>query len=174
MSKSLNNLIYFLFEDKLANFQHGYRRGKGTHTALNEVFKRIFLEKNKLIYEFDFKSFFNRVSVKAVHTYLQTRSQELADLVAKTISLIEYKIDGKLERMPNDGEIFVYGKAKLNRKNAKSKPFVVRAGLPQGLSISPILATLVLELFPIPKGLVMCADDGLIITDNENLEEFRN
>jgi len=42
---------------------------------------------------------------------------------------------------------------------------LIRSGLPQGLSFSPILATLVLELIPAPEGLIMCADDGLIITD---------
>jgi len=44
-----------------------------------------------------------------------------------------------------------------------------RTGLPQGLSISPILATLVLELVQPPKGLVMYADDGIFIC-NEGSE----
>jgi len=34
ISKSINNLIYFLFEDKMKTFQNGYRQQKGTHTAL--------------------------------------------------------------------------------------------------------------------------------------------
>jgi len=37
ISKSLNNLIYLLFADKMLSFQHGYRKGKGTHTALMKV-----------------------------------------------------------------------------------------------------------------------------------------
>jgi len=34
LSKALTDLTYFLFEDKLKTFQHGYRKGRGTHTAL--------------------------------------------------------------------------------------------------------------------------------------------
>jgi len=62
ISKSITNLVYFLYEDKFETFQHGYRRGKGTHSALFEVWKKIFVEEKSLIYEFDFISFFNRVS----------------------------------------------------------------------------------------------------------------
>jgi len=107
-----------------------------------------------------------------VHSYLQNRSQELADLVAKMISAIEYKFDRSLKRLPLESEIRITGTAKLERKNAKSKPFIIRSGLPQGLSFSPILATLVLELIPAPKGLIMCADDGVVITKSENMDEF--
>jgi len=56
---------------------------------------------------------------------------------------------------------------KVRRKNAIIKPLVSRRGLPQGLSFSPILATLVLELPVAPEGLIMCADDGVIITRTE-------
>jgi len=44
----------------------------------------------------------------------------------------------------------------------------VRKGLPQGLSISPILATMVLDSLPAVEGLVMYADDGVILSDSEN------
>lgn len=37
ISKSLNDLIYFVFEDKLSTFQHAYRQERGVHTALIEV-----------------------------------------------------------------------------------------------------------------------------------------
>ena len=45
----------------------------------------------------------------------------------------------------------------------RGKMVMSRRGLPQGLSISPILATGVLNLLPKLEGLVMYADDGLII-----------
>lgn len=44
--------------------------------------------------------------------------------------------------------------------------------MPQGLSISPVLATLVLEWLNPPQGLVMYADDGLIIRKDEDFSEF--
>lgn len=52
------------------------------------------------------------------------------------------------------------------------KPLIIRTGMPQGLSISPVLATLVLEWLSPPQGLVMYADDGLIIRKDEDFSEF--
>jgi len=50
------------------------------------------------------------------------------------------------------------------------KMVMSRKGLPQGLSISPILATAVLKFLPKLEGLVMYADDGLIIKPVEEDE----
>jgi retron-type reverse transcriptase len=47
------------------------------------------------------------------------------------------------------------------------KPKLVRKGLPQGLSISPILATMVLDSLPSVEGLVMYADDGVILSEKK-------
>jgi len=70
ISKSLNDLIYILYEDEMKEFQHGYRRHKGTHTALFEAWERIFIKKKTYIYEFDFIAFFNRVKPRYVFQYL--------------------------------------------------------------------------------------------------------
>jgi hypothetical protein len=51
-------------------------------------------------------------------------------------------------------------------ENNKSPPKIRRNGLPQGLSLSPILATSVLAQMPDLGGLVMYADDGLIIRED--------
>lgn len=40
---------------------------------------------------------------------------------------------------------------------------IMREGLPQGLGISPLLATLAIEMFEPPKGLIMYADDGIFV-----------
>jgi retron-type reverse transcriptase len=63
ISKALNDLIYFIHEDKLAQSQHAYRFERGTHTALIDVWMRTVLLKHRHIYEFDFKSYFNNVKV---------------------------------------------------------------------------------------------------------------
>jgi len=63
ISKALNDLIYFVFEDKLASYQHAYRKERGTHTALLEIWLRITNLNQKFIYEFDFKSYFNSVRI---------------------------------------------------------------------------------------------------------------
>jgi len=58
---------------------------------------------------------------------------------------------------------------KLDLKaKSNNKPVLIRHGVPQGLSISPLLATLVLEKSHAPQhNLVMYADDGLIFGMNE-------
>jgi hypothetical protein len=47
------------------------------------------------------------------------------------------------------------------------KDIIVREGLPQGLSISPLLATLALESTKTPRNLLMYADDGLIFGNSD-------
>jgi len=64
IAKCLTDLIYFVFEDRLLGFQHGFRRERGVHTALFEVFTRIVLGKPRFLFEFDFKSFFNNVKME--------------------------------------------------------------------------------------------------------------
>jgi len=121
--------------------------------------------KKKYLFEFDFIAFFNKVDPKWVHQYLETRSWELAELIMKVVFGVIYKFEKNIKKLPRESEIRVRGEGSLPRKNAVRKPLIVRSGLPQGLSFSPILATLVLELLEEPEGLVMCADDGLILTD---------
>jgi hypothetical protein len=53
----------------------------------------------------------------------------------------------------------------------KKKPVIMRNGVPQGLPISPLLATLALEVTKTPPGLVMYADDGLIFGENREARE---
>lgn len=60
MSKSLTDLITFLFENGRTVHQHGYRHNKGVHTALLTVINKL-KEGHKEIFEFDLKSFFNNV-----------------------------------------------------------------------------------------------------------------
>jgi hypothetical protein len=57
--------------------------------------------------------------------------------------------------------------------NGNIVPHIIRKGLPQGLSLSPLLATMVLELFKAPKGLFMYADDGIFIGLKEELQRFK-
>jgi len=54
ISKAINDLIYYTYEDQMRTNQHGFRMGRGVHTALFEVWTRIFLANHREIYEFDF------------------------------------------------------------------------------------------------------------------------
>jgi len=181
ISKSLNDLIYFLFEDRMRNFQHGFRRDRGTWSALYEVWHRIAVLHQRYIYEFDFQSYFNKVRIEWVYTYLKIRSEDLANLIIRIIGAVEYKFDRTIDKLPEEAEVRVMGKSRwqqvkvIKKRGWKHiilkdelKHLIVRSGLPQGLSISPILATLMIEIIKPPKGLVMYADDGLFITNEES------
>lgn len=158
ISKALNDITYFVLEDRLSSFQHAYRLERGVHTALIEVWLRIVVLKENKVREFDFKSYFNNVRIGWVIAFLRQESRLLAGWINYVYNLIEYKFDRRIENLPDEPEIGV-----VRVKHKMKKPKIVRTGLPQGLSVSPILATAVLACLPRLKGLVMYADDGLIL-----------
>jgi len=162
ISKCLNDLTYFLLEDSLNNFQHAYKHERGTHTALIEVWLRIVVLKHTHIREFDFKGYFNNIRIGWVVAFLRKENKILAYWINYVYNLIEYKFDRRIEDLPEEAEIGV-----VRVKHKLKKPKVVRTGLPQGLSVSPILATAVMACLPELSGLVMYADDGLIIRKTE-------
>jgi len=98
-----------------------------------------------------------------VVAYLRRRSSELADLINTVIFKINYTFDRDIRLLPEEAEMRLVGQKFWNQK-----PKLVRKGLPQGLSISPILATMILDSLPPMEGLVMYADDGVILSDKEN------
>jgi hypothetical protein len=51
-------------------------------------------------------------------------------------------------------------------------PHILREGLPQGLSLSPLLCTLVVEQFKPPLGTFMYVDDGMFIGNKEGFKAF--
>lgn len=57
------------------------------------------------------------------------------------------------------------------KRKKRIYPLIFRRGLPQGLSMSPLLATLGQELLPMHEHNTAYADDGLFITDS--LLKFR-
>jgi len=52
---------------------------------------------------------------------------------------------------------------RLLAKQKRNLPIYVRKGVPQGLPLSPVLATLTCEIPGAPKGTIMYADDGIYI-----------
>jgi len=127
------------------------------------------VDKHTKIYEFDFKSFFNTVPKSLIYQALSRNSTILADLVLSVIRNIRYVFD----ELKPEKELIIEDRSfirKLDLNMAKefpSKPVLVREGVPQGLSISPLLATMALEVTKVPDNLVMYADDGLIFGGNQ-------
>jgi hypothetical protein len=58
----MSDLLLFLYSDE-GLFQHGYRKGKGVYTAMINVIEKLKENKEAEVLEFDFKSFFNKVSL---------------------------------------------------------------------------------------------------------------
>lgn len=258
ISRSLNDLIYVLWEDKFSHSQHGFRRNRGAATAIFNIVNKL-KRSPEIVYEFDLKSFFNTVRPMWVYRSLLTRSPLLAELVYKIIMKINYKLpnDRRTEvkiEMSNryiwlillqpmwlliliylfsvfgigiwmvgimsilelgfhlkehpDRELQLSRTRWMNSRSEKGLgkyniikperelrtktigidregnaiihkepmlvstkegmvemdvPYITREGLPQGLSISPVLATLAMEIFRNIEEIIMYADDGLYI-----------
>lgn len=182
ISKALNDMIYHIFESKRSNIQHAYRKGYGTHTALSRVGELI---RNgcQTFYEFDFKSFFNKVKFYHINTLLSLKCQNLGTLISAIMIMIEYKLTDIKEEaeLKLTGQVEIWRckelmeALKLNHhaKKVKSlnkvpwtKPVIERRGVPQGLSFSPLLATLLVEGTNPPKDLILYADDGLLAVED--------
>lgn len=159
MSKSLTDLITFLFEDSRGVHQHGYRHNKGVHTSLQAVIEK--LKKGyKEVFEFDLKCFFNNVRWHWINLKISEKSELLTDLVYGMLVRIHYtfkELRPEEELKPIKDLIYYKGQWRAG---------LVRKGLPQGLSVSPLLATLAMEKVNIPDDVVMYADDGVFIGDN--------
>lgn len=160
ISRSLTDLTYAICSTNLSDQQHGFRLHRGTHTAITDIVTYIKENPTYRIYEFDFKSFFNFVSPYWVHQALISRDELLGNLVLKAITNVGYKFKE------------LHKEAELTCTEIKGIKHIIRRGLPQGLSLSPLLCTLAVEQFCPPKGTFLYADDGVFIGDNEKLKEF--
>lgn len=165
MSKAFTDMVYFIFESGFRDFQHGYRLNKGCYTALYEVWEMFNIHGWKEAYEFDFKSFFNNIPIDGVFDSLKRRS----DLLAETFWQIMKKIHYRYEELHEEAEIHIHEDIEEEILDSKTKELkkvkrklITRTGLPQGLSMSPLLATLAIEKNIPPRTLIMYADDGLI------------
>lgn len=185
MSRFLSDMVTSLLEperikDKFAN--HAYRPHKGVHTAIMEFvreWKRCILVNKTLphIYEFDLKSFFNNVTWTSIGQALDRKLSPLAStLVLTYLSHVrynfreEYKEEDELTPIGNyktkewaEDVLTLDSGFQILHKHKKIKPIYVRKGVPQGLPLSPVLATLTCEIPGAPKGTIMYADDGIYI-----------
>jgi hypothetical protein len=90
---------------------------------------------------------------------IEVEGSELADMVREMIIGLKIKDVALAE---DESEIL---RVEMSREGLK----VERQGLPQGLSISPLLATLSLATVgPPPEGLIMYADDGMLVMAEED------
>lgn len=94
---------------------------------------------------------------------LEEYSKDLSNLIGTMILGVTYKF----KELEKENELAFYG---LKQVKGKAYPLVLRSGMPQGLSMSPLLSTLAMEFLPPHEGLIMYADDGMFFS--EDPEEF--
>lgn len=167
ISRSINDLIMLQFSNKFSNHQHGYRKHRGAFTAIYKLLTLLSKEP-EVVYEFDLDSYFNKVRPSWVYRSLLSRGQILAEYVIKILHSVEYKFpDGLME----EKEMITTNKF-VTTAEGKKIPVLLRQGLPQGLSISPVLSTLAMEIFPTKEDIIMYADDGIYV--GKDLKKFNS
>lgn len=71
--KAIEIIMRELVEKDIGNYQHGFIRSKGCQTASREIIYKLRGNKEYLVYEFDLKSFFNKVNVNLVCVILEEK-----------------------------------------------------------------------------------------------------
>ena len=175
-SRFLSDMVTQLLEferSKVEISNHAYRPGRGAHTAVRELLSNIERAKSEeasegkafFIYEFDLKSFFNNVNWETIMLCLDRYiGYRAGNLVMKYLSEVRYFFR---EEYREEEELVKFGTAK------NGKDIFVRKGIPQGLPVSPVLATVTTEMSYPPSGLTMYADDGIYVgRDEHKLREW--
>jgi hypothetical protein len=156
ITKCFTDMVSYYSTKDRHDMQHGYRPHLGTHSALWKALEKI--KEGYNIYEFDFKSYFNTVSLSSVFKTIGKYGPHLAYTVTNMIATDTVKTKNGFKEEKEYTKI----EGSLYKKQ----------GMPQGLSLSPILATLVLESKITPDNLVMYADDGLYFFKDGEKNQF--
>lgn len=140
--------IYAATEHLIMDEQHGFRRGRGIWTAWQEIIERT-KDKSIKIFEFDLKSFFNKVN---------------PNIASGVLKRIDWRLAAYVEIVNRDS-IPIFKEYHKEAEYTAHKGRIVRKwGLPQGLPWSPLLASLALSWAGV-RNSIMYADDGLILYD---------
>lgn len=153
------DFYYKILEPKMENWQHGFRPGKSIMTAWEEIWSRV--KPNSVIYEFDLKSFFNKINMDAVERTLEESG--IPNQLVEWIMWYHYSIPvGRAKDIEEeDMELYKEGK------------YIIKCGLPQGLSSSPLLAIFTLNwaFKKVKFKPIMYADDGMFILNDISEKE---
>lgn len=160
--------------DKDIRGNHAYRKHLGAHTAIRDIVRAIKRGNPSTLkaYEFDLKSFFNMVPWSWIkHVISERLGQETGLLVMSILKNIRYRFDKtkgeslNLEELLKDEKELKFRHMGYSR-GGQRKPVIYRDGMPQGSPLSPVLATVALENWEFPEGLILYADDGIYIGDD--------
>lgn len=182
VSRSMTELITFLVEPERNNTQHGYRQSMGTYSAISSLVKSYQNNQWAHVLEIDYKSFFNTVNLDAslqwlndvpnlknqLKHWLLTPKYTMSSLEEESeLSLLQESFSTSEEKWWAFLKKRIF-RHKSQRKNKKIT-LIERKGLPQGLSLSPLLSTLSIEKLGWDPNLskhldiTMYADDGVLM-----------
>jgi len=117
------------------------------------------------VVEFDLKGFFNTVSRHSVEEAAGRFSLLLRNCVRHIIDNTRYVF----EELKTETELI---RVDYRHWKNKNKLCIYRRGVPQGLPLSPLAATMALENEVNMPELVLYADDGILVGGEEKFKEF--
>jgi hypothetical protein len=153
-------------------WQHGFRPNKGISSAIMDIVEQVYSQPDCSIFEFDLKGWFNNVKWGPTCKLLEKRSKLLAHTLSILLTQLRYRITGDLK---DETELYQDTVPVEVRSKNKTRllPLILRKGMPQGLPFSPVLSSIALSGTKPPKGLVMYADDGvMIVRGKEHFSQF--
>jgi len=166
ISKMLTDLWTTLADRHRGEMQHAFRPNRGVWSAAFAVCQKL---KNRTpedkVIEFDLKGFFNTVSRHSVEEAAGRFSLLLRNCLRHIIDNTRYAFE---ELKPETELIQVDYKHWKN----KNKLCIYRRGVPQGLPLSPLAATMALENEVNMPEITMYADDGILIAGENKFKEF--
>jgi hypothetical protein len=147
-TRGINNILETFISSGWPENQHGYKGGRGVHTAWNQILSTIV--KAKWILEFDFTGFFNTVRIEAVGDVLNRYMVPkymiayLVNISSVDITNIDLKTANRYLKSKKKNQQG-WGKAWLNYEYIhKYRKGYRSMGLPQGFALSPLLSVLCL------------------------------
>lgn len=162
----INEILKMLLEKHLHPLQFGFRTGRSGLDAWKYIIKRK-LEGSHL-YEFDLKACFNKISVD--QTLIQLKTVGIpASFIIYMERILTYVPLVATEDIEEEEEL----KPLYDSRGNLLKGKILKTGMPQGASFSPLLSIFVIGQGIKETGMevVMFADDGVVIC-NKRLQPF--
>jgi len=144
ISKMITDMWVTLSDANRSTMQHAFRPGRGTWSAIYEVIKKLTNRKEgDVIVEFDMKGFFNTINRWSIHEAALRYSQLLSNCIRHIMDNTRYIYDNlKVETELIKVNVNFW---KAKRKDGSYKDSIYRSGVPQGLPLSPLAATIALK-----------------------------
>lgn len=175
----ISEILYLTIEKDIGDYQMGFRPNRNVWDAWDVILKKV--KKGYYLYEFDLEACFNRISLHKTLDILTMKLNWLPMLnyMSGILSQIpmftksELKEENEIETQrvlyidlrENDADLLGFG--------GFYKDVILKFGLPQGFSLSPLLAINVIDsgIKKVGWDCIMYADDGIIFKKRKS--EFK-